>query len=176
MDERIIDRVLEGDRKAFAMLVSAYEKPVYNVAYRILHHPEDAADATQSTFLKAYQKLETFDRERRFFSWLYRIAINEAINLRRGRRPGAEAALDLPSAGPSPEDDYELTELCEALERALSGMSLEHRVVVILKHLLALSYAEIAEILEIPEKTVKSRLYEGRQALKSRLVAQGYVG
>jgi RNA polymerase sigma-70 factor (ECF subfamily) len=180
MDEGIVDRVLQGDGKAFEMLVATYEKPVYNVAYRILQDAEDAADVTQSTFLKAYRKLKTFDRQRRFFSWLYRIAINEALNLRRRRGLGLEIARelprDVPSAGPSPEDDYSLTELSEALQRALASMSYNHRVIVILRHLLALTYREIAEILEVPEKTVKSRLYEGRQALKERLIAQGYVG
>ncbi len=175
MDEGLVTRVLEGDRKAFAVLVAKYEKPVYNVAYRILRDPDDAADATQSTFLKAFQRLASFDTRRRFFSWLYRIAINESLNLTRTRRHGAEVVVDLPSAGPTPEDDYSLTELSEALQTALSTMTFDHRVVVVLKHLLLLSYREIAEILEIPEKTVKSRLYEGRQALKTNLMAQGYV-
>lgn len=175
MDEQIVARVLQGDRKAFAMLVEKYEKPVYNVAYRILRNADDAADVTQATFLKAYQKLGTFDQGRRFFSWLYRIAINEALNLSRSRRIAPEVTPDLPWPGPSPEDDCASSELEQALQRGLAAVSFDHRVVLILRHLLALSHLEIAEILQIPEKTVKSRLHEGRQALKVRLVAQGYV-
>ena len=176
MDEQIVEKVLRGDRKAFAVLVDKYEQPVYNVAYRILRNADDAADVTQTTFLKAYEKLATFNQSRRFFSWLYRIAINEALNLSRSRpRDSSPNDQDPPAASPSPEEDYAAHELQQALQRGLAAVSFDHRVVLILRHLLALSHREIAEVLQIPEKTVKSRLHEGRLALKDRLVAQGYV-
>ena len=157
------------------MIVARYEKPIFNLACRMVRDADDAADITQSTFVKAYRKLETFNQSHKFFSWLYRIAVNESLN-HLGRKVRAEDYQDdHPSALPEPDDDLLRSEAEAFLTRALAVMPFEQRIVIILKHLILLSYHEIAEILDIPEKTVKSRLYTARQVLRDQLTKQGYT-
>jgi RNA polymerase sigma-70 factor (ECF subfamily) len=179
-DADLVQRVRQGDRKAFAMLVERYEKPIFNLAYRMVRDPDDAADITQNAFVKAYLKLDSYLPSYKFFNWLYRIAVNEAINLlNRNRRfreyASNEQAYGRPAYPKTPDEDYQLSEMSELLGRALEALNPDHRTVIILKHLLLLSYRDIATILEIPGKTVKSRLYSARQALRTQLVEQGYT-
>ena len=157
------------------MLVDRYEKPIYNAALRITRNRDDAADITQNVFVKSMEKIDSYDRKRALFSWLYKIAINESLNMVSRRKRRAAVRLDSVISPPTPEDDYSLVESSGYLQRALDTMSMDHRVVIVLKHLLLLSYQEIADILEIPEKTVKSRLFSARQALRRQLLAEGYV-
>jgi RNA polymerase sigma-70 factor (ECF subfamily) len=175
-DQEIVSKVLRGDRKAFGMLVVRYEKPIYNMAYRMVHDSDDAADITQAAFVRAYEKIESFNPKFKFFNWLYRIAVNESINLINRRKRNRNIQVDLPAQQPTPEDDFALSELSHLLQRALMAMSFDHRVVIVLKHLLFLSYREIAEVLDISEKTVKSRLFSARQVLKKQLAKEGYAG
>lgn len=163
-----------GDRKAFAMLVNLYQKPIYNAAYRILQNSEDSADITQTVFVKAFEKIDTYNPAYKFFNWLYKIAINESINMVNRRKRRRDFEYDAPAALPSPEDDLSLSEMSGVLQTALGTMSFDQRTVIVLKHLLQLSYNDIAVILDIPEKTVKSRLYSARHSLKQQLIFQGY--
>ena len=165
-----------GDRKAFSMLVDLYQKPIFNTVYRIMHNPEDAADITQIAFVKAYERIESYDPSYRFFNWLYKIAVNEAINMINRRKRRRDFEYDPPNKLATPDEDYALTEMSSVLHSALATMTLDHRTVIVLKHLLLLSYSDIAGILEIPEKTVKSRLFTARHVLKQQLVQQGYSG
>jgi RNA polymerase sigma-70 factor (ECF subfamily) len=175
MDEQFVYRAQQGDRKAFEMLVARYERPVFSCVYRLVRDFDDAADITQTAFLKAYNKIATCQPASKFFNWLYRIAVNESLNhLKRQQRQQRYHGDSL--SWSTPETDYDQAEVSQHLERALSAMSLDQRLVIILKHLLFLSYREIAAILDIPEKTVKSRLYAARQLLKERLIGQGYTG
>ncbi|MEN8005939.1 MAG: sigma-70 family RNA polymerase sigma factor [Candidatus Krumholzibacteriota bacterium] len=164
-----------GDRKAFTMLVARYEKPIFNTAYRMVRNAEDAADITQIAFVKAFEKIHTFNPSFKFFNWLYKIAVNETINLINRRKRRREFEYDPPARIASPEDDLELNEMGSYLHKALDAMNHEQRIVIVLKHLLLLPYAEIAEILDIPEKTVKSRLFSARHVLRKELIKQGYV-
>jgi RNA polymerase sigma-70 factor (ECF subfamily) len=175
-DADLVIRFKQGDRKAFAMLVERYQKPIYNTAYRMMHNSEDAADITQNSFVKAYEKIDSYNPSYKFFNWLYKIAVNEALNVinRRKRRRAFE--YDPPAATPAPDEDFALNEMSSLLQTALNGMKFDHRVVIVLKHLLLLSYGEIAGILDIPEKTVKSRLFTARQVLREQLIQQGYSG
>jgi len=158
------------------MIVARYEKPIFNMAYRMVHDFDDAADITQAAFVRAYEKIETFNPAYKFFNWLYRIAVNESINHLNRRKRNREFQVDLPSGQPTPEDDFAQNELNHLLQRALMAMTFDHRVVIILKHLLFLSYREIAEVLDISEKTVKSRLFSARKVLKKQLAKEGYAG
>jgi RNA polymerase sigma-70 factor, ECF subfamily len=173
-DDKLVRQALGGDRKAFTMLVLKYEKPIYNLAYRMAQNAEDAADITQTTFVKAYLRLDSFNPAHKFFSWLYRIAVNESLNQIERRRRAQTFHYDPPQSGPNPDEELEHKESCAHLARALAAMTLEQRVVIILKHLLLLPYREIAEILDISEKTVKSRLFTARHILRDQLVKQGY--
>jgi RNA polymerase sigma-70 factor (ECF subfamily) len=175
-DTELVIQFKMGDRKAFSMLVDRYQKPIFNTAYRILHNAEDAADITQITFVKAYEKIDSYKPAYKFFSWLYKIAVNESINLINRRRRRRDFEYDPPAAPAGPDENYALNEMSDVLQTALATMNLDHRTVIILKHLLLLSYSDIAIILEIPEKTVKSRLFTARHALKQQLTQQGYPG
>ena len=176
MDEQLIIQFMQGDRKASAMLVDRYQKPIFNTAFRMMHNADDAADITQAAFVKAHERIDTYTPPYKFFNWIYKIAVNEAINVINRRKRRLNFDYDPPRALPTPDEDFALNEMSGLLQAALDSMKFDHRVVIVLKHLLMLSYAEIAGILDIPEKTVKSRLFTARQVLKDQLVEQGYTG
>lgn len=165
----LVQACLSGDAGAFASLVDSYQGQVYNVALQITGSRDDAMDVTQSAFVKAYEKLASFDLDRRFFSWLYRIAVNEALNLRRRRGRESSLPSDLVELASDPEADVSRAETARLLHLALRELTPRHRAVVVLKHLQGLSYREIADILGVPEKTVKSRLFSARQRLRAIL-------
>ena len=172
-DKELMERCVKGDRQAFETLLVRYEKPVYNAAYRMLHNADDARDVTQTVFLKVYENLDQYDPAHRFFSWVYRIALNESINwLKKSNR---NEALDYETAdqGDGPEAMASDQQLGKGMEAALMRISSDYRAVIILKHVLGFSYIEISEVLDIPEKKVKSRLYTARQLLQERLTQQG---
>ena len=173
-DAMLVRACLSGDSSAYQVLVGKYTGPLYNVTYRITRSREDAADATQAAFVKAYEKLGTFDFRHRFFSWIYRIAVNEALDL--AGRSGRERPLvaDGASASDDPERDCAATESCQHLERALQELEPGERALVVLKHLQGLSYAEIGEVVDLPEKTVKSRLFSARHRLRGILIEKGW--
>jgi len=174
-DAMLVRACLSGDASAFQTLVGKYGGPLYNVAYRITHSREDAADATQAAFVKAYEKLGTFDFRHRFFSWIYRIAVNEALDLAgRSGRERALGAVAVRSAD-DPERDCAEAERCDHLERALRELEPGERALVVLKHLQGLSYAEIGEVLDLPEGKVRSRLFSARQRLREVLVDRGWA-
>ncbi len=165
-DALLVRRSLAGERGAFDLLVVRYQKPVYNAALRMLHHREDARDAAQTAFLKAYEHLGKYDHGYRFYSWLYRIVLNEAIDV-LGRRKGTDSsAVEIVDEAPGPEAIASGDQSLQALEQALQRLPAEQRAVIVLRHHLQLSYEAMAETLGLPEKTVKSRLYDARQALR----------
>jgi RNA polymerase sigma-70 factor (ECF subfamily) len=168
-DDRLVARCVAGDVQAFEPLVLRYQRPLYNVAWRLLGHPEDARDVVQGALVKAWQKLHTFDPRYRFFSWVYRIVVNEALNLRDRRPAVAPLADDLRAPGGSPDEAVRERERAAALHAALLDLSDADRQVIALRHFGELSYAEIGEALELDEKTVKSRLHEARRRLGKRL-------
>jgi len=160
---------MHGDRGAFEALLVEYEKPVFNAAYRMLNNRDDARDVTQAVFLKVFENFQQFDPSRRFFSWIYRITLNESINW-LGKENRLEPLLfEAVDEGKGPEQELESARVSAGVQAALMSISTDYRTVVILKHFLGCSYVEISEILEIPEKKVKSRLYTARQQLKDAL-------
>jgi RNA polymerase sigma-70 factor (ECF subfamily) len=164
-------RCLRGDSEAFEPLVSRYERVLFRVAFRLTGEYEDARDATQNTFVKAFEHLHRYDGRRKFFSWLYRIAVNECLNLRRSRRPqqaipeGVEGA----NTHDGPFEACAQTEARSRIDRAMAHLSHEYREVIALRHFADLSYEEMAEAIGVPEKTVKSRLFSARQKLAGLL-------
>ena len=166
-DAAVVARCLEGDRNAYEEIVKRHQRTLFNVALRLLGNYEDARDATQIAFIKAYEHLDGFDRDQRFFSWLYRILKNECLNVLRGRRPLQGVYLDLPAVAAA--DPVERGQRQRAVQAALQTLSLDYREVVVLRHFTELSYDEIAATLGIPAKTVKSRLYTARQQLGDQL-------
>ncbi len=164
----------QGDQSAFDELVDRYQRALYNAAYRITGSVDDAMDVTQSAFVAAYEKLHTFDPTRRFFSWIYRITCNRALKLVEQRRPLAAIDAEVHRTDSNPEEIYATTETGEFLERALRELGTDHRIVIVLKHILGYSYSEISELIAVPEKTVKSRLFTARQRLRTVLLEKGF--
>ena len=165
---------MAGDPQAFAALVEQYEKPVFNVAVRMLRNPEDARDVAQTVFLKAYQNLSSYDPRFKFYSWIYRMAINESLNILRvrGRNAGqVDEQLAADDAGPT--ELLAEGQLRDAVLDAVQKLKPEHRAVIVLRYFVDRSYEDMGQILGIEASTVKSRLYEARQQLKDQLVSRG---
>ncbi len=168
-DLELIATVAGGDTDAFAALVARYERVIYSVALRMLRDRAAAQDAAQTTFIRAYEKLGTFDRQQRFFSWLYRIAVNECLNQRR--RPVTESLSLVPPVTPDPGEHLDGERRKAALREAIEALPPDQRDVIVLRHFGDCSYDEIARALGIPAVTVKSRLYTARQRLADQLVS-----
>lgn len=172
-DLDLVRDCLAGDPTGFDALVLRYQRVLYNVALRMLDDPDDALDAVQSAFVKAYERLHSFDPGRRFFSWLYRIAVNEALSLRQQRRPRERLSEEFPAPGRDAAQQTADHELERLVQDALQELTPVRRDVVVLRHFAGLSYREISELLDIPEKTVKSRLFDARRRLADLLAARG---
>jgi len=185
-----VDRLQIGSEDAFETLMQLYQTPIYNIAYRILGDPSEASESVQDTFMKIYKGIKTFRGECGLKTWIYKIAISESLNRQRWWkrwRRNVTASLDEPSnAGsentrfievpdsrPGPESFCASRETEQAVQRALSKLAIEFRVVVVLRDIEGMSYEEIAETLKLSLGTVKSRLWRGRLELKKYL--QGFV-
>jgi RNA polymerase sigma-70 factor, ECF subfamily len=168
-DLALVRQSLAGQREAFGTLVTRYQKVMYTVALRMLGNPEDARDATQNAFVKAFERLASFNDNQRFFSWMYRILVNECLNANRDRRPEDPLSPDAAGTG-NPFDLTVEAQRREQIQRALLRLTPEYRTVIVLRHFAGQSYGEIAQALAIPEKTVKSRLYSARQQLGELLL------
>jgi len=174
-DNALISRCKRGDRQALGELIRDYERPIYNAAYRILGNPDDAADVTQTVFMRAFERLDQYNPEYKFFSWIYRIAVNESIN-QRNRTKNLQVFEEEEFAdSASPEDAIDADRLSRIIQAGLMELQEDYRVVVVLRHFSDMSYKDISGILRIPEKTVKSRLYSARQLMKAQLLEQGLI-
>ena len=174
-DRLLVKETLKGDRAAFESIVSKYYRVVYNVAIRIGNRPADAEDVTQSVFLKAYESLATYDPAYKFFSWMYRIAVNESLNLRNHQKRYEELDEDFVSDERATDQLIDEHRLQGMVEEGLMQLKLEDRVILVLSHFQDLSYSEIGYVLDVPDKTVKSRLYSARQALKDKLIKKQFI-
>ena len=152
-----------------------YQKPVFNVALRMLRNRQDAMDVAQTTFLKAFEHLGDYDPAFRFYSWVYRIAINESLNALAQRKPREQLDANAPDEGLGPDRAAEGDQALHAIEGALMHISAELRAVVVLRHITQLSYQDIAVALDLPEKTVKSRLHSARERLREDLLRSGAI-
>jgi RNA polymerase sigma-70 factor (ECF subfamily) len=175
-DRRLLERFRGGDREAFAELVARYQRPVYNAAWWITRSADDANDVAQDVFLKVAEHLDDYDPRFRPFSWIYRIAVNEALNLvrRHGRSDPLDDEADADDDGDGdPARIASDGEIARRLQDALMRLPAHDRAVITLRHFAELSYREIADALDLDEKTVKSRLFEARSRLKLRLADLG---
>jgi RNA polymerase sigma-70 factor (ECF subfamily) len=172
-DHELVEATLAGDKAAFDQLVNRYGPKIYNMTLRITGNPDDALDASQSAFLKAFDKLESFDPTYRFFSWIYRIGLNEALNLVKGRRRFQELDQRLEEGSPDPERQYWGREAGAKLRAAILALKPDYRAALVLRHIDGLSYREMGEILGISVTTAKSRLFTARSLLRQRLADEG---
>ena len=184
-EKAAVERARAGDEAAFETLVTAHERLVYTLAYQRLRSEEDARDAAQETFVKAWLSLPGFRGESRFSVWLCRIANNVCTDMQRKRMlpsvslddggPDGEGGLDVPDERYSPEAALEKKELWQALRRGLETLPDDYRQALTLRELGGLSYDEIAETLDIDMGAVKSRLYRARRKLCQFLAAGGNI-
>lgn len=169
-DAALIRRTREGDTTAFDELVKAYMRQVFQVAYRVVGHREDAEDLVQDCFIAAYQYLDSFDEARPFGPWITRIVLNRGANLRRSRaRRAMEPETDAVSTAPSALDEATRTEAREKLAEVLAGLNERQRVIVTMFDVDGMTSAEIGERLELAPGTVRWHLHEARRVLRAAL-------
>ncbi len=175
-DALLIEATLAGDTAAFGQLVEHYQDRLYNSLLRVLGSAEDARDVVQDALVQAFVKLDTFRGSSAFYTWLYRIAFNLAMSHHRRRRPttsldtAKQSCGDEPAdAGPTPEARLAQRERVELVHAALAELSVEHRQVLVLRELEGCRYDQIADILQLPVGTVRSRLFRARLELRDQL-------
>jgi RNA polymerase sigma-70 factor, ECF subfamily len=178
-DEQLVENALAGDSVAFGELMRRWEKRIYLLSYSMLNNKEDALDATQETFLAAYRNLSGFRGEAKVSSWLHRIAVNQCITKQRRIKVRPETAIDneldslqissLNAPTSSPIRQAETRERKEIINRSLNALPAELREVILLKEFEEMTFQEIADTLNIPISTVKSRLYTALRQLRLRL-------
>ncbi len=184
-DAKLVERALAGSEDAFADLLRRYERPVFGLVLRMVRDPATAEDVAQEAFLKAFAGLATFDRRRKFSSWLFKIAHNAAIDHLRRREPATvplETAGDeldplqrLPDAeAPDPERETRRRDLQRGFESALESLREEYRAILVLRHREGLAYEEIAEVCGLPIGTVKTHLHRARKALARQMTELGW--
>jgi RNA polymerase sigma-70 factor (ECF subfamily) len=178
-DEQMVERALSGDPEAFGEIVRRWERRIFALSYGMLGREEDARDATQETFLAAFRNLRGFRGEAKVSSWLHRIAVNQCITRQRRAKVRGETALEdeaernaavfaLPTDA-SPARSAETVERSQAVRRAVGSLPPDLRQVVVMKEFEELTFQQIADALEIPLSTVKSRLYTALRQLQMRL-------
>lgn len=184
-DKEIIEQVLAGDNNAFGGLVERYQTRVYNLALRMCGNRDDAFDLAQEAFFRAWRGLSGFQFESAFSTWLFRLTANVCLDWIRAkkRRPTVslttvddedeETQLELPDPAKGPEALLLAAEDRAAVARAMNQLPVEYRQILTMRAINDLSYTEIAEILQIKEGTVKSRLSRARLALRNKLLQNG---
>lgn len=172
-DVKLVRQCLTGDVNAFEVLVDKYHKAIFNVAFRIVRGYEDAQDITQIVFVKAFENLSNYKPEFKFFSWIYKMVTNESINFIKRKNRFDALEDDIVSREVNQEQRFHEAEIGEQIQDALMELQFDHRVIIILKHFEDCSYSDIGYILNLPEKTVKSRLFTARQNLRNILIKQG---
>jgi RNA polymerase sigma-70 factor, ECF subfamily len=178
-DEQIVERALTGDADAFGEIVQRWERRIFALTFGMLGREDDARDATQETFLAAFRNLRGFRGEAKVSSWLHRIAVNQCITRQRRAKVRNESALDEAEvkhassfSAPmhySPARVFEKGETTDAVRKAVNSLPIDLRQVVLMKEFEELTFKEIAEVLDLPLSTVKSRLYTALKQLEMRL-------
>ena len=177
-DATLVEQAWRGDEHAFTQIVNRWQKRIYRFAYRYFGNSADADDITQKTFIRVYQKLNSLDDPGKFSSWIYRIANNLCLDelKRAGRRRLESLETNQVSAIPvnsrTPATEMHQKELKAMVQNVLHSLPEEQRTVLILKEFEGLKFREIAEVLDEPEGTVKTRLYAGLTALRKNLPMQ----
>lgn len=179
-DEELVARAQKGDRPAFAHLVDRHRVSVFNLTFRIVGNREDAEEAAQDVFVRAYRSLDRFRGDARFATWLYRIAVNVSLSsARRSRRDLSTSSLSepedgddglpmqIPDTSANPAERFEQAEFREQVRSLVSALPPIYSAVISMYHIQSLSYDEISEALELPIGTVKARLFRARAALRN---------
>lgn len=176
-DQRLVERVQKGDKRAFDLLVAKYQHKVLSVIGRFVHDQDEAMDVAQEAFIKAYRALKNFRGDSAFYTWIYRIAVNTAKNhlVSRGRRPpGSDVEIEdaeyyeggvVLHETSSPENNLLRDELEKVIYDAIAALPDDLKTAVTLREFDGLSYEEIADVMDCPVGTVRSRIFRGREAI-----------
>ena len=183
MDEKaLIGQILAGDQDAFARLVQAYQKPVYNLCLRMVSNPTDAEDLAQEAFVKAWKGLRFYKHEAAFSTWLYRLTSNVCIDFLRRQKKTVSLTveedapeLEVPDAAPLPEEQVLNKEKQQAVAAAMAQLEEEYRLALTLRVVDDLTYEQIAEVLDIKVGTVKSRIARARERMRKMLLENGNI-
>lgn len=179
LDEDLARLAQQGNQEAFAELVKRYEKQIFSLAYRLIGDYDEAADLAQEAFLRIYQMLGRYDPEKKFFSWMYRVAQNACLNA-MSRRPAnvipvetAEEYFSETGATDTaePEQDYLNKEIRQNIDRAIDELPDNYRDIIYLRYIEDLSYQQIADALSLPLSTVETRLFRGKKLLQQKLLS-----
>jgi RNA polymerase sigma-70 factor, ECF subfamily len=181
-EKNLLERAKAGDISAFEQLIEGYQRKIFNIALRMLGNYEDAGDLSQEVLIRIFKSIKSFKEESSFSTWIYRITTNVCLDEIRKRKNKRTISLDeeirldegemkrqIESDEPTPEDMAEKEDLKKLVNDAIAMLSDEHRIAIVLRDMQGLSYEEIAEALNVPEGTVKSRINRARQALKNIL-------
>jgi RNA polymerase sigma-70 factor (ECF subfamily) len=172
-ESNLIEQFKRGDPSAFEALICKYQDRVYNLCHYMVRDPQDAQDAAQDVFLKAYRHLKDFRPGASLYTWLYRIAVNTCLDYKRKSRRKAfrsePLSEDLPSGERSPHQLYESRKIAESIQLALQKLPEKLRAAIVLREIEELSYEEIAEVLHTSVGTVKSRISRAREQLRHLL-------
>lgn len=173
-DADLVRACLDGDKQAFGVLVDRYQRVLFNVALKIVRDPDDAADVAQTVFVRAYEKLGSYNPKYKFYSWIYRMTVNAAINFAKRHRRTMPLEAEEIRSSVSTEAEFARSEQSDRVVEAMFELPPEDRAILSLKYTAELSYRDIAYVFDISEKTVKSRLYTARQRLKDTLLSGGF--
>ena len=175
-DSKLIDEALAGNSASFGQLVRRYQDRLYNTMYHVVHHAEEAQDVVQEAFVQAYVKLDTFQRTSAFYTWLYRIAFNTAVSRKRRQRPMVSVDQSRQATGEEPIDAHaapqerlEQEERVAQVRAALATLTEDHRAILVLREMEGFDYETIAQMLDLPMGTVRSRLHRARLELRDQL-------
>jgi len=185
-DGMLIDRTKGGDRSAFDQLISKHQQRAYQYAYRLTRDPEEASDVVAEAFIRMYKALQNFKGDSAFTTWMYRIATNCFLDIRKKKRsrpaisleaavqtPDGEVVYQFEDTRPSPQDEAERVEAMSEVQKAIQLLPAYQRAIILLFHAEMQSYDEIARALKLPIGTVKSRLNRARLSLRSLLEPAG---
>lgn len=181
-DQILVERVQQGDKRAFELLVVKYHRKIIRLVSRLIRDPAEVEDVAQDAFIKAYRALPQFRGESAFYTWLYRIAVNTAKNYlaTQGRRPESSSDIDTEEAETfadgellrdinTPDSMLHTKQVAETVNRAMEALPEELRTAITLREIEGLSYEEIAEAMECPIGTVRSRIFRAREAIAEKL-------
>ncbi len=168
-DNELVYEVIHGSISSFEILIERYQKTVFNIVFRMINDKETSRDLTQDIFIKVYEKMGSFNFNYRFFSWIYRIAVNETINYLKSQRK-FEDLKKIEGLYMTGEPEAGKEERNKKLRTGLKKLRADYRLLLLLKYFFCLSYEEMAEVLEIPVNKVKARLFSARGKLKEQLL------
>jgi len=172
-DNELVYEVTHGSKSSFEILVDRYQTTVFNLLVKLVHDDEAARDLTQDVFVAVFEKMGSFNYNYRFFSWIYRIALNTGINYLKSRKQ-FEGFHNLESQSDTDAGDTAKECRTRKLQKGMRDLRADFRSLILLKYFFGLSYQEISEVLEIPEKKVKAHLFEAREHLRIILLKRNF--